>query len=194
MFENYFRIAFRNLVRHKGYTFINIAGLAIGLTCCILIVTYIINELQFEKCHQRSDHVYRISSEMNFAGQTSYTAATTVPLGPAVMEEFPEVEYATRISPTDNVLISYEDIRFREDSFFFVDSTIFNIFTFPLLRGNPETALRDPFTMVISQEIAKKYFGDKDPIGQVLQYENQYDFIITGVLQDIQPSRARSAA
>jgi putative ABC transport system permease protein len=187
MLKNLLKIAFRNLFKHKAYTAINILGLSIGITCCFLIVLYVINELSFERFHEHRDQIYRATMEMNYGGQTMNIAAAMAPLGPALSEEFQEVIYSVRVYPEQNVLVSHGDTRFREEKFFFADSTLFDVFTFPLLVGNPKIALRDPYSVVITEEAASKYFGDEDPIGKVLTYENHYDFVVTGILQKIPP-------
>ncbi|KPL06273.1 hypothetical protein AMJ86_09055 [bacterium SM23_57] len=185
MIRNYLKTAFRNLVKHKAYSAINIIGLAVGVTCCFLIVLYVITELGYERMHINRDRIYRVATEFNYGGQTLHIAPTITPLGTVIAEDIPEVVSAVRITPVANALIGVGENRFREKYFCFVDSTFFDIFTFPLLAGDPKTALRDPFTIVISPEIAHKYFGDDDPIGKVLSFENQFDFTVTGVLNEI---------
>ena len=185
MIKNYLKTALRNLIKHKAYSAINIIGLAVGITCCFLIVLYVITELSYERMHINRNQVYRVATEFNYGGQTLHIAPTITPLGTVIAEDIPEVVNATRITPVANALIGVGENRFRENSFCFVDSTFFDIFTIPLSAGDPKTALRDPFTILISQEIAHKYFGDDDPIGKVLSFENQFDFTVTGVLNKI---------
>ncbi len=187
MIKNYLKIALRNLIKHKAYSVINVAGLAIGITCCFLIISYVVNELQFERFHENRDRIYRVTTEVNFGGRTDFLAMGTVPLLPIMDDEIPEVEHSVRFSPERNVLISYENNRFQEPNFYFADSTLFEVFTFPLKQGDPNSVLSKPFTMVITEEMAQKYFSDDDPIGKVLKYENEHDFEVTGILQNIPP-------
>ena len=128
MFKNILKVAFRNLFKHKAYSAINILGLAIGITCCFLIVLYVINELSFDRFHEHRDQIYRATMEMNYGGQTMNIAATMAPLGPALSEEFQEVINFVRVFPEQNVLVSHGDTRFREDHFFFADSILQNRF------------------------------------------------------------------
>jgi putative ABC transport system permease protein len=185
MLKNFLKLALRNLMRHKAYSAINILGLAIGITCCFLIVLYVINELSYDRFHEHRDQIYRATIEMNYGGQNMKMAAAMAPLGPALKEEFPEVISTVRIFPMQEVLISRGEKRFREKSFFFADSTVFDVFTFPLVMGNPATVLCDPHSIVISQEMASKYFGDEDPVGKELTYENHYIFTVTGILKKV---------
>ena len=185
MFKNYLKIAVRNIKRHKGYSFINVAGLAVGMACCILIFLYVNHEVSFDRFHKNASRIFRATKEYKFFGKLTHSAITPNPLGAALRESFPEVESAVRICSKEKKLVSREDKSFFEDDFFLVDPSFFDVFTFPLLKGHPEMILSDPWSVVISEKAAEKYFGNEDPIGQTLTYEKKYEFKITGVLENI---------
>lgn len=186
MFKNYLKIALRNLKNQKIYSIINISGLSLGMSCCILIFLFIQNELSYDRYHANSDRIYRITQETKRHDKILYSAITPNPLAPELLAEFPEIIHAVRINSIyEKVLIGSENKFFKEDRFFLADPFIFNVFTFPLIKGIPQKVLTDPFSVVISEEIAKKYFGNKDPIGKILNYENKFDFTVTGVMKNI---------
>ncbi|MGB6867483.1 MAG: ABC transporter permease [Candidatus Aminicenantaceae bacterium] len=182
MIKNYIKIALRNLSRHKGYSFINIAGLAIGMTCCILILLWVQDELSFDRFHKNADSIYRVIQDINFSDHSTTWAITQGPLGPSLKEDFPEIENFTRVTGQRFRLThgehSYDEVLGM------ADGSIFEMFTFPLIEGDPQTALSDPHSIVLTEEMAKKYFGDEHPIGKVLKADNQYDFLVTGILEE----------
>ena len=177
MFKNYLKIAFRNMKQQTAYEILNIAGLTIGITCCILLLLYIQFELSYDKYHENADRIYRVIREGR--------AFTPAPLGPKLMEDLPEIAYAGRFIKRDNILISHQKKYFLEDDFYWADPEIFNIFTIPITRGNPQTALNDPFSILLSESMAKKYFNNEDPIGKVLTAGAGSEFIVAGVFSDI---------
>lgn len=185
MFRSYLTIALRSLKRHNVYSFINIAGLAIGLACCVLILLWISDEVSFDRFHERTENLYRVVNDLNYGPISQITAGSAFPLGPALKDEIPEVKEIVRILPTRKMLIAYGDSRYYEDNFFFADPSLFEIFTFPFDQGNPNSALSSPSSIVITQEIASKYFGIEDPIGKTIQTQNQNDYIVTGVIENI---------
>jgi putative ABC transport system permease protein len=184
MLKNYVRIAFRNLRKHKGYSFINIAGLAIGMACFLLIFMHISDELSYDKFHQKAERVYRVTYEINLSGSTTYTAQTPAPLGPAMVRDYPEVENATRFFILKDVPVTWKDKRFYENVLL-GDENIFDVFSFPLLKGNPETALAEPNSLMLTEKMAEKYFGSEDPLNKRLTVNENQDFKVTGVLKDI---------
>ena len=187
MLRNYLKIAFRNLKKHKGFSFINIAGLAIGIACCLLILLLIRDELSFDRFHEHKDRIYRVVTQhpgQFYMGKDSM-AVTQAPLAPALMAEFPEVIKATRIDSSNEVIVSYQNKRFYENGFYWADSHFFEVFSFPLLRGDKSKALAEPYSVIISERMAHKYFGDEDPVGKILALNNRYDFIVTGILENI---------
>ena len=179
MFKHYLIIAVRNLTRYKSYAMNNILGLTIGFACAISILLYVQNELSYDRYHENADRIYRIVEGSDVKTQPL--------LGPALMEEFPEVERFLRIQGTAGIwLMAYEDKVFYETDVAWVDETLFDLFSFPLLRGNPDTALKDPFSVVITRSTARKLFGDEDPMGKVIVADNGFaNLRVTGVMEDM---------
>ncbi len=187
MFQNYLKVAVRNLRKYKAYSVINILGLAIGMACCILSLLFVQEELSYDKFHENAGQIYRVTTKLSnpVGGWEAHYAATSFPVAPALKRDYPEVTAAVRIYRSDRSLVGYEEKRFYEDRFFFADSTIFAVFDFPLLKGNPQMALKEPFSVVITEEIAKKYFGDDDPLSMALVLDNQHTFKVTGILKNL---------
>ena len=186
MLRNYLRITLRNFARHKGYSFINIAGLATGMAAFVLITLFVQHERQFDRSHQKRADVYRMLLDAQIADQVILTASSPAVMAGTFMEVFPEVEDATRIDDfSSDLLITYEGTSFYEDGFFLADSSVFNIFSFPFLAGDPATALNRPNTIVITASVARKYFGDEAPMGKVLRVDNDTDYTVTGVMEDV---------
>jgi len=185
MIKNYLKVTLRNITKHKAYSFINIAGLAIGMAASVLILLYVRDELSFDRYHENADRIYRVAMEGIIQGRHIRSATSPAPMASTFIEEYPEVVNATRLWDSYRVLIDYESKRFYEDRFFWADSTVFDVFTLPLIKGDPSTALMHPNTVVITEEMARKYFGDDDPVGKILQYDNRVDYEVTGILADI---------
>ncbi len=180
MLSNYLKIALRNLKRHKGYSLINIAGLAIGMACCILILLWIQDELSFDRFHKNADNIYRVIQDINFTDHSTTWAITQGPLGPSLIEDFPEIVNFTRVTGR-RFRLTYGDYTYDE-VLGMADGSIFEMFTFPLTEGDPQKALSDPHSIVLTEEMARKYFGDENPIGKVLKADDRYDFLVTGVM------------
>ncbi len=186
MFRNYLIVGIRNLLRHKGYSSINVLGLAIGIACCILILLYVQDELSYDRYHEKSDRIYRLVESATIAGRPIEAAVTPPPWAPVMAEEFPEIEQITRLKPPGSRwLIRYEENRFYERYFVFADSSVFDIFTIPLVQGNAKTALAEPGAVVLSESMAAKYFGDENPVGKVITGDDLYEFTITGIMEDM---------
>ena len=183
MFNNYLKIALRNMAKQKAFSFINIAGLAIGVACCLLILLYIQHELSYDKFHAKANEIYRIALHGKIGDSPINWATTTAQVGPLMINEFPEVVDAVRFKYPDKNVFSYKDKRFFEFAPLYVDHSFFNIFSFRLIKGNPKTALKAPFSLVMTQEIAKKYFGDDDPIGKIVTVNNNENFRVTGIIE-----------
>jgi len=164
MIKNYLKVALRNIARHKGYSFINITGLAIGMACCILILMWVQDELSFDRFHENAGDIYRVIQDINFADHSTTWAITHGPLGPALKNDFPEIIDMVRFTRR-GMRLSYLEKTFDE-TLAMADGSIFEVFSFPLLRGDPEQALKDPFSLVLTEEMARKYFGDEDPLGR----------------------------
>jgi putative ABC transport system permease protein len=185
MWNNYLTVALRHILRQKGYAVINIAGLAIGIACCMLILLWVRFEYSFDTFHDKAGRIYRVAEETRRPdGFNRRRASSGSPLGPALAGEFPAIETAVRFLRTD-ALMSCQGNGFNETGLFFADPEVFQVFDFPLVAGNPKTALKEPFTAVITEEFARKYFGREDPLGKTVRYENQYDFTVTGILAPI---------
>ena len=188
MFKNYLKISLRNLWKHKAFSLINISGLAVGMACCLLIVLFLQEELRYDRHHEKADVIYRVTMNLKLPGVEFDLGSTMATLGPALVTELPEVSQAARMSRDNEYLVAVGDKRFFEESFYFVDSTFLDVFTFPLVRGDPQTALTAPFTVVMTEERARKYFGQEDPVGQVLRLNNAHDFMVTGLLAPLPTS------
>ncbi len=185
MISNYLKVALRNLMRHKTFSIVNIAGLGIGIAGSLLILVYVVNQLSYDSTQKNRSHIVRASVILGRGGSSMTLAAAMPPLGPAAAAELPEVKAAVRFRVDRSAVISAGNKEFTESAFFFADSNVFNVFTFPLVSGNRANALDDPSSIVISQSIAHKYFGDTDPIGKTLVYDKKYDFTVTGVMKDV---------
>jgi putative ABC transport system permease protein len=183
MFKNYLKIALRNLHKFKGYSLINIAGLAIGMACCIFILLYIQHELSYDKFHAKANEIYRIALHGKIGDSPIDWATTTAQVGPLMIDEFPEVLDAVRFKYPDKNVFSYEDKRFFEFAPLYVDNSFFNIFSFRLIKGDAKTALNAPFSLVMTQVIAEKYFGNEDPIGKIVTVNNSEKFQVTGIIE-----------
>ncbi|QHT65809.1 FtsX-like permease family protein [Rhodocytophaga rosea] len=186
MLKNYITIAFRNLLRQKGHTAINIAGLAIGIATCMLIMLFIQDELSYDKFNEKADRIYRINFIGKLNGEDLRFPLAPAPAAQMLKTDYPEVQEATRVRVSGSPLVTYENNTFKENSFAYVDSNFFQVFTIPFLKGNPKTALNEPNTVVISQELAKKYFGNQEPVGKVLQFKAwQQSYKVTGVIDKV---------
>lgn len=186
MLKNYLKIALRHLLKHKSYALIKLAGLTIGIASCILVFIYISHEFSYDQFHKNTDQIYRVITNYKMFGIDS-TANSPTPLAPAFVNDFPEVVTAVRISGggSGKKAIKYGYQEFNEKRFYFADPSIFDVFTFPLLKGDQKTALEKPYSIVITEEMAHKYFGDQDPIGKILTCDNKHDFMVTGILKNI---------
>jgi len=185
MFHNYVKIALRNIIRHKGHTFINITGLAVGLATCILITLWVTDELSFDRFHQNANCIYRLCHELTMGGASRGAPTGSDPMAPAIQAACPEIAAITRINSGDRVEVAYGNSRFFEENILYADSQFFSVFTFPLNQGDPQTALARAHCVVITRDIARKYFGDNDPLGQTLRVGGSDDFTVTGVIDRV---------
>lgn len=185
MIKNYFIITLRNLWRQKGYSVINILGLAIGFAAFILIFIHIIDELSYDKFHKNADRIYRVSVDGMVAGDILNVALSAAPTGETMVREIPQILTSTRVDPfPQSVHFSFEDKNFYQEGLLFVDSTFFDVFSFNLIRGNPDRVLVNPYSLVLTESVAVKFFGNKDPIGQSIRMNNNANFTITGIVED----------
>jgi putative ABC transport system permease protein len=185
MFKNYLKIAFRNILKHKVYSFINITGLAIGIACSILIFLWVKDELSYDRYHEKAEQIYRLVFKGRIGNADVNYPHSPSPMGNVLVKEFPEVLQSTKLLPTWRVVIHYKEKHFNEEHLFFTDSSIFDLFTFPLIQGDPKTALTQPNSIVITKSAAKKYFGDENPMGKKLKLGDNATYEITGIAKDV---------
>jgi len=186
MLRNFFINAIRNMQKHSGYLVLNIAGLAIGLTSFLLITIYVLHELSYDRFHKNYENIYRVKVKGVMAGSTLDQAITAAPMAQTLLADYPEIEHATRVRRAGAWLVKYNETRFNEDGVLFSDSTFFSVFDFKLLRGDLKTALTNPRSMILTEEFAKKYFGNDDPMGKRISLEADSNlYTITGVIQNI---------
>ena len=185
MIQNFFRIALRNISRHKGFTFINVTGLAVGLAASLLILLWVQDELSYEKFNLNAENIYRVEQDQFYSGERYHVTVTPHPSGPVWMEKIPEIKEQTRINRLPRILFRQGDNVFFESSVVAADSGLFKMFTLPLLWGDSETALNSPYSIVLTEKLANKYFGATNPVGKTLTLENKYQFMVSGVMKDI---------
>ncbi len=186
MLRNHIKIAVRNLKKHKGYSFINIAGLATGMACTILILLWVLDELSYDRFHAKAENIYRVLVEYpDNTGRIITAPVTPAPLAAAFKEEIPEIINAARWGKDERDPLKYEDKAFYEDGISTIDPEFLQMFTFSLVKGNLETAFSDKRSIVISEELAQKYFGDEDAIGKVLNWNNWQLYTVRGVIKNV---------
>ena len=186
MIKNYLKIAFRNLTKYKFISFINLFGLMIGLTCCLLIFTFILHELSYDKYQPNADRVYRVTRSFNNpeTGALSLNLSTVAPpFGPLLQNDFKEIEDMTRVLQNGSTSLRYEDKIVNEPNVFFADDRFFNFFKANVIKGNPQKALTGPYSVMMTDETAKKYFGNEEPINKIIKINlgNYFDFKVTGI-------------
>ena len=183
MIKNFFRVAFRNLLTNKSTSFLNIFGLSIGLAAALLILLWIQHELSYDKFFKDADQIYRVEEDQHYSGNVYHVNVTPYPSGKEWKKRIPEIIEYTRFSNLPRVLFEKDDMKMFEDNLRGVDSTFFRMFSFSFKYGDPNTALSEPHTIVLSEELAEKYYGDENPLGQSITIEKQFDFRVTGVLE-----------
>ncbi len=184
MIKNYFVVAIRNLRDQKMYSLINILGLAVGITCFLIISLYVQYELSYDRFHEKSNQIFQINWEFkNDTGEQSRSAITPSGCAPVFMREFPEVIHAVRVYLYSK-LLKYGEKRLRSSGFYYVDPSFLKVFSFPMIQGDPATALRDPFSIVLTDRAARRAFGNENPLGKVLLYDNKFQFKVTGVVEN----------
>ncbi|SEI57947.1 putative ABC transport system permease protein [Dyadobacter sp. SG02] len=186
MFKNYLKIAFRNLTKHKAFSFINISGVSLGLTCFLLLALYVKDELAYDRFHEHGDRIYRLNRTFlaNDGTESLRLGHAAPPFGPLVKQDFPQVEQVVRLLET-GALVKYGEKRFSEENMFAAEANVFKVFTFKIDQGNPDKALENPFSIMFSKPMAEKYFGNDDPIGKVVRLDNQFDYTVTGVFEPL---------
>ena len=190
MLKNYLKIALRNLIRQRVYSIINIVGLTVGIAGCLLIVMFVSNEFSYDNFHPNADRIYKVALERKYPNHSTYYAIIPHSYADVLIEDFPEVSQVVKIGgPFNDVLVSYKDNRndekkFEEDYIVAADSNFFKFFNIKLLKGDPDKSLKNPNDLVITQETAKRYFGNEEPLGKTLHLVNQ-DFNVSGVCENI---------
>ena len=187
MIKNYFKIAIRNLLKRKGFSAINVLGLAIGIGTCLVMLLFVQDELSYDRFHEKADRIVRVYFSGTVQGGKMVESTVMPPTAQALKSDYPEVQEATRIRTYGRPRLLYGDKSFNEDEFAFVDSNFFQVFTLPLLQGDANTALNEPNTAVVSKTFAKRYFGDADPMGKIISFKdgNNPPFKITGVIDKV---------
>ncbi len=186
MLANYLKMAFRTIMKHKGYTLINLSGLAIGMACCLLILLFVQDELSYDTYHEKADRIHRLITDGEVAGSLSHFALAPFAAPPVFTQDIPEIESYVRILRLGRQqVVGYKEKTFEERGIFLADETFFQIFSHPFLAGDPGRALEEPGSVVITEETARRLFGDEDPIGKVLEFAPVKNIHVTGVIRDV---------
>ncbi len=187
MITNYLKVSIRNLISQKGYTLINIFGLAVGIASALLIMLYVIDEISYDKFHPNANNIQRVCLDAKIQDTELLGPISCVPIGPTSVNEYPDIINYTRIfNFSGEPVIRYEDRTFVEKNLIYVDSTFFQVFNgFNLIRGNPDNVLNRANHMVMTESTAKRYFGDDNPVGKVVQFgQNRQNWEVTAVVAD----------
>lgn len=197
MYKNYYKVAWRNLVKKKAYSFINIFGLGLGIACCLLIFMYVQHELSYDNYHKNKQRIFRVihgwadGDPKDGVTSSPYWVWGNAPIGVALKDDFPEIEKVVQFSGRSDILLTNGEKVYQEEGVFFMDSTVFDVFSWKLLEGNPKTALTAPYSIVLTESTARKYFGDEDPLGKSLKGSESAgrsdagDYMATGVMADV---------
>jgi putative ABC transport system permease protein len=186
MFKNGFKVSLRNIKNEKEYTAINILGLTLGITCTLYLLLYVLDELSYDRFHKNADRIYRVITHITEGENQLSRAVTQIPLAEELVEKYPEVQNATRFYTIGRELIQQGDKLFYEEEIYFADSTVFDMFDYPFLSGDPGTALDQPFSIVITESMAVKYFGETEALDKTLVYvDHNQNYKVTGVIKDV---------
>lgn len=194
MLKNYIKVALRTILKHKGYSIINIIGLAIGISCCMLILLYVRDELSFDRYHKNADRIYRVIEEVRLEGVGEESSSMPFPTGDTLPLENPDlVEAIVRFFNFQLPTVSLEygtsgENRFNEPRFFYADAAVLHVFDFPLIEGDPRTALKELNSIIITKAMVRKYFDNEDPMGKTLRWQNGVNLTVTGVAEDVHPN------
>jgi len=185
MIRNYLKIALRNLSRYKGISFINVFGLTVGLTCCLLILSYILNEKSYDRFNPQADSIYRVTRSFNTTDgvQTLQLASIAPPFARLLKNDFPEIEDITQMLPNGSSTFKFGDKIFDEKDDFYADQNFFHFFPVQVLHGNPNTALAEPFSVMMTEAMARKYFGEEDPMNKIIRQDRQFNLKVTGIFK-----------
>ncbi|UCC39732.1 MAG: ABC transporter permease [Candidatus Aminicenantes bacterium] len=183
MLGNYLKTAVRNLLKRKSFSLINVAGLAIGMAVCFLILLLVLNEVTYDRFHENSESIYRVALNLDIQDRHMEIPTVPPPFGPALVEQFPEIAGVARLRREGRKIVSFEDKLFEESRIYYADPGLFDVFAISLVNGDPETMLEAPFSLVLTEEMTEKYFGSEDPIGKMLKLDNEHMYTITGVVK-----------
>ncbi len=184
MFKNLFKTAFRHILKHFGYSILNILGLTLGISSALFLIIYVADEVSYDRYHEKADNIYRVSSKISEPDDQFTWIVAQIPFGPQVVQDYPEVKSFVRLINMPRALYKYEDKEFNEENFYYADSTLFDIFTYKVVKGDAKAAILSPGKIAITEKIAARYFGDTDPIGKTLTAgDDSYE--VTGILEDL---------
>lgn len=184
MLKNLIKTAFRHILKHLGYSILNILGLTIGIASALFLIIYVADEVSYDRYHKNADRIYRVSSKITEPDDQFTWIVAQIPFGPQVVQDYPEVQSFVRFIPINRALFKYEDKEFNEEDFYYVDSTLFDIFTYRVIKGEVKTALTEPKKIILTEKVAARYFGNTDPIGKTLT-SGENTFEVTGVIEDV---------
>ncbi len=179
------KIAVRNLRKQSGYTAINVLGFSIGLAACLLIGLWVADELSFDRFHEKADRIYRTHGDVRFSGADISMSCAPAPMAAALKKDYPQLEEVCRFWDRGSLRVKRNEEVFTEKRVLAADPSVFQVFTFPLLEGDPHTALAEPNTVVISERVARKYFAGRSPLGETLKFNEETQAKITGVMRNI---------
>jgi putative ABC transport system permease protein len=184
MIKNLIKTALRHIRKHAGYSLLNVLGLTLGISSALFLIIYVSDELSYDRYHVNADRIYRVSSKITETDDQFTWNVAQVPMGPQVVQDYPEVQSFVRFINMPRALYKFEDKEYIEENFYYVDSTLFDIFTYKVIRGDVRSATRDPKKIVLTETVAARYFGSADPIGKTLT-SGDNTFEVTGVIEDV---------
>ena len=184
MLKNLIKTAFRHILKHFGYSILNILGLTLGISSALFLIIYVADEVSYDRYHEKADRIYSVSSKITEPDDQFTWNVAQIPFGPQVVQDYPEVQSFVRFINMPRALYKYEDKEFNEENFYYADSTLFDIFTYKVLKGEVKSALLEPKKIILTEKIAAKYFGNSDPIGKTLTTGTD-TYEVTGVIKDV---------
>jgi len=187
MLRNLLKTAVRHILKHFGYSILNILGLTLGISSALFLIIYISDEVSYDRYHEKADRIYRVSSKITEPDDQFTWNVAQIPFGPQVVQDYPEVQSFVRFINMPRALYKFEDKEYNEENFYYVDSTLFDIFTYEIIRGEVKKAISEPNKIVLTEKIAARYFGDTDPVGKTLTTGTSA-YEVTGVIKDVPPN------
>ena len=184
MLKNLFKTAVRHILKHFGYSILNILGLILGISSALFLIIYVSDELSYDRFHEKADRIYRVSTKITEPDDQFTWNVAQIPFGPQVAKDYPEVQSFVRFINMPRALYKYEDKEFNEENFYYADSTLFDIFTYKVVKGDVKSALQEPHKIILTERIAARYFGNSDPIGKTLTADT-VTYEVTAVIKDI---------